>query len=139
GPEDPLVPRLMRLRFAVMSLSSEAFRPLNLGIMQAALLRFLRVHPGSSPSDYASFMGADSAAVVRLVDSLEKRGLVRREDDPSDRRRWTLALTPSGEKLSRDVARLQRGIRERLRSALTEREMRALLGLLDKAIAGISA
>ncbi|MBM4311038.1 MAG: MarR family transcriptional regulator [Deltaproteobacteria bacterium] len=41
----------------------------------------------------------DKAAITRLVDGLEKRGLVIREEDNTDRRQKKIYLTEKGEKL----------------------------------------
>src|SRR5262245_19752520 len=73
-PTDMLFDRLLRLRMAVMTLASEAFRPLDLGFKQAMLLRFLAVQATVSPSEFARATDTDPAAMVRLVGSLEKRG-----------------------------------------------------------------
>ncbi|MBL8019687.1 MAG: MarR family transcriptional regulator [Leptospirales bacterium] len=41
----------------------------------------------------------DRPNVTRLLDGLEKRGLVRREDDSHDRRKFSIVLTPQGKSL----------------------------------------
>jgi len=41
--------------------------------------------------------------VTGLVDRLEARRLVRRTDDPADRRAFNVVLTPAGRKLLRQI------------------------------------
>jgi DNA-binding MarR family transcriptional regulator len=50
----------------------------------------------TSPVALASRLGISRAVVTGLLDRLEQRGLVRREADPTDRRRLRLVVTPAG-------------------------------------------
>jgi MarR family transcriptional regulator for hemolysin len=48
--------------------------------------------------DLADYLGLDRSSVVRLVDTLTAQGLVRREDDPQDRRvRWIVLTDAAAE------------------------------------------
>jgi DNA-binding MarR family transcriptional regulator len=49
-----------------------------------------------SQSELAQLLGKAPAIVVDIVDSLESRGLARRERDPSDRRRSVVGITDEG-------------------------------------------
>src|SRR5437867_2564062 len=64
--------------------------------------------------------------ITRLVDGLERRGLVRRVDDPSDGRVQLVAATAAGKRLlqkgrARRVERLMQGVMQ-----LSEEEQRVL-------------
>ena len=71
-------------------------------------------------------------ATTELVESLVRDGLVRREDDPTDRRAVNVSLTPTGRReveryqtafataLGEAIARLEPLQRERLRLALDD-------------------
>ena len=50
----------------------------------------------ASPIALANRLGISRAVVTGLIDRLELRGLVRREGDPTDRRRLRLVVTPAG-------------------------------------------
>lgn len=50
----------------------------------------------ASPIALANRLGISRAVVTGLLDRLEQRGLVRREGDPTDRRRLRLVVTPAG-------------------------------------------
>lgn len=50
----------------------------------------------TSPVALANRLGISRAVVTGLLDRLEQRGLVRREADPTDRRRLRLVVTPAG-------------------------------------------
>ena len=62
-----------------------------------AMLR-LRYEPGLSIGDLASRIGRSHAGTVRLVDRLEKRHLVERRREKSDKRTRFIHLTDSGER-----------------------------------------
>jgi len=47
--------------------------------------------------------GTGLPSVSKVVDTLVKRGLVVRSQDPSDRRKVPLALTPQGQKVMQDI------------------------------------
>ncbi len=82
-------------------------------------------------------MLCDKANAARLLDGLEQEGLVGRQRDPGDGRRWFVALTPEGEARRRaaDTAR-RAAIRER-RAGLQEPDKARLIGLLRPLTAGL--
>lgn len=83
-----------RLFFAPWDLSPAQFNVLNLlsdkkdGLTQSELGRELLTHRSN---------------VTGLVDRLESRGLVSRGDSTSDRRAWSVRLTPAGRWLLQEV------------------------------------
>ena len=68
----------------------------------------------TSPGDLARLWRVTPAVITGILDRLERRGLVRREPDPGDRRRQRLVLTSEGEQIGRNVDQL-------LTEALAER------------------
>jgi MarR family transcriptional regulator for hemolysin len=80
----------------------------------------------------AEAMGITGATLTHHLNALERRGLVRRWRDPTNRRVQHTALTAAGEDL---FARLRNAaVRhdERLRAQVTEDELALLRELLDK-------
>jgi DNA-binding MarR family transcriptional regulator len=90
------------------------------------VLTYLAERAEISQQEMANAMGIDRSEVVRLIDSLEKAGLVTRTRDPEDRRKYRLAITAAGNRLRADtdakileatdvlLARLTRAERETL-------------------------
>jgi DNA-binding MarR family transcriptional regulator len=69
---------------------------------------------------------------MRTVDMLETRGLVRRDPDPSDRRKHSVALTDTGaELLTRTLTEVRQAERE-FAVTLSDQERAQLLGLLKR-------
>lgn len=49
--------------------------------------------------ELAASVGIDGSTLVRLLDSLEERQLVKRHNDPADRRTRRIVITPAGKLL----------------------------------------
>jgi MarR family 2-MHQ and catechol resistance regulon transcriptional repressor len=73
-----------------------------------------------------------SGSMTAAVDRLERRGLVRRDDDPNDRRARLVRLTPDGKKLIRGMFSSHEQMMESAVAGLTAKERATLLGLLRK-------
>lgn len=101
----------------------------DLTLSQAKLVREL-VKP-QSQRELARRLHYDPSNITALADSLESRGLIRRQAQETDRRFRLLALTPSGE-------RLRSSLEERLAepplflNRLTPAEQKQLLELLSR-------
>lgn len=101
-------------------------------------LAHLLHHGAVSVGDMAEGLGTSHPAVVRLVDRLERKGLVRRTPSHADRRISLVELTDHGKELagrvlSRRTETLARAIGRMDRSEL-EGLMRGLEGLLAAAL-----
>lgn len=66
-----------------------------ISLRQFAALRGIQ-DGATSPGELARLWQVTPAVITGIVDRLERRGLVRREIDPQDRRRLRLALTETG-------------------------------------------
>ncbi|WP_322056408.1 MarR family transcriptional regulator [Paraburkholderia sp. J63] len=77
----------------------EALRPLDLTNGQFSLLMSLnRPHPPAM-KDVSSLLAMDRTTLTAALKPLERRGLVRVEQDPDDKRSRLIGLTPDGHKL----------------------------------------
>lgn len=78
------------------------------------------------------------SGITRAVMRLEKRGLVRRDEDPADRRASFAVLTDSGLTALRRAQRVHHAtVRELYLGHLSEREQEQLAGLFEKALPGV--
>jgi DNA-binding MarR family transcriptional regulator len=78
-----------------------------------------------------------SAGVTSRVDRLERRGLVRRLDDPHDRRGVIIELTDDGLALVDAAVAANTESERQLLGRLEPDELQALEGLLRKLLAGL--
>ena len=82
---------------------------------------------------------ASRANITGLVDSLEKKGLVRREEDPGDRRSKLVRITPQGDRLLKKILPGHLRAVHRVAGVLNAREIDRLCGLLAKFRAAVEA
>lgn len=67
-----------------------------LTVPQFRTLAYVNRKEGPSLSEVADHMGLTPPSTCRLVDGLIARGMMTRQDHPTDRRRVRLAVTPRG-------------------------------------------
>jgi DNA-binding MarR family transcriptional regulator len=70
--------------------------------------------------------------VTGLTDRLVAEGLVERQDDPGDRRAWTVQLTPEGRRQFRAMARAHEAWVMELFAELSASQQRQLFELLGQ-------
>lgn len=89
---------LQRAAARLMDGVAELLKPYGLSPAQYNALRILRgAHPEQlNCRQVASRMMTREPDLTRLIDRLEKAGLVRRERQPSDRRVVRIGMTPAG-------------------------------------------
>ena len=98
------------------------------------ILTLRRQGPGQtlSPTALAKEMMLSTSAMTNRLDRLEKRGLIQRLIDPSDRRALKIALTDAGFALAEAMVVTHVETEEKLLAALTETEREQLRSLLLK-------
>jgi len=71
------------------------------GMTRAQWVILVRVErqPGLSQKELAEVMEVEPITVARLIDRMERRGIVERRPDPRDRRVWRLHLCASAQPL----------------------------------------
>ncbi|MEO9256562.1 MAG: MarR family transcriptional regulator [Tepidiformaceae bacterium] len=94
-----------------------AWAELGLTTGQLRVLFLMREAPGVTAGELASRLGVTPPTVSGIVDRLVRLGLVRREDDESDRRLVRNHLTEQGEAA---CSRLERGVEIFTRRILIE-------------------
>ncbi|WAP69129.1 MarR family winged helix-turn-helix transcriptional regulator [Jiella pelagia] len=109
------------LSFFIRALNLEVTRDLDarLGGMEVArgtgkvtALFLIDRHPGIRPSIVAAAAMKDRSAMARILDDMDKHGLIRRETGHEDGRVQALYLTEKGEKLSSEVEAIVRQSRD---------------------------
>lgn len=94
----------LTLKLFLQALQKEIYEPLTQGEesltpVQESCLRFLYYHLSPSAKEVADGLQISNAAVTKLIDRLERKGLVIRGYPKSDRRQVTITLTDEGLKL----------------------------------------
>ncbi len=97
------------------------------------LLAQLERHPeGLRMSELSRRMMVTTGNVTGITDQLEAEGLVRRELDPQDRRSFIVRLTPKGQQLFAEMARVHEGWVIELFGGLSAAEKESLYTLLGR-------
>jgi MarR family transcriptional regulator for hemolysin len=106
-------------------------RPLGLSRATWMLLAYVRKLGGPNQTELASRLGLEGPSVVRLVDRLEREGLVERRGG-ADRRVKTVHTTAKGEALSAEILRVAARMRSELFRDVTAHEIAAAHALLAR-------
>lgn len=77
----------------------------------------------SAQVDIARRLRIEGPTMTRMLDTLEKDGLVERLPDPTDRRTKQLRLTPDGEKVLEQIFVIADNLRDRLLDGIPEDEI----------------
>jgi len=105
---------------------------------QLMLLHLARRNGPYRLTELAAKIEVKPSAVTVMVDRLEKRGLVRRVQDPGDRRAMLVEVTAEGEETLRMAEELRRRLLGRFMERLDPAEVRLLADLLGR-LAGAEA
>jgi len=121
------VARIMRTKF------DQRARARGMTRAQWHILARVERQPGLSQSELAAICEVEPITVARLVDRLEKRGLLERRPDPNDRRIWRLHNLPPAQPILEEISayrrELIRDIDARIGTAAREAMVDALLGV----------
>ena len=99
-----------------------ALQPLDLKPAQLDVLMNLHRHPGMSQHDLARKLLVGRSNITMLLPQLERRALVRRENDEKDRRVLRLFLTNSGEVLLLQALEVHMALIEKVMATSTPAE-----------------
>jgi DNA-binding MarR family transcriptional regulator len=96
------------------------------------ILRSLEAVGQTSQQHLAQVLTIDRANMVALLDLLERRGLVQRQVDPSDRRRHIVKLTAEGQTQLQQISQAREQVDRAFFTGLDDEEQEMLRQLLVK-------
>jgi DNA-binding MarR family transcriptional regulator len=114
------------------TLEAAVLRPRNLSLAGFWLLGVVELAGPSETRELANFLHVSRPAIVSLVNTLERAGLVRRIPSQIDRRLVSVALTEDGAKVPVEVRSEWHEWQKKITSELTPREKKTLVALLKK-------
>ena len=110
----------------------------NLTLEQWLILILLKLHDGRTQHELCLAAHKDKTTMTRLIDSLEKKGMIKRIRDKSDRRNNHIFITKSGltcESVLTPVAIL---INDKSLKGFKKDEIRDLTNMLNRIIGNLS-
>jgi MarR family transcriptional regulator, transcriptional regulator for hemolysin len=81
--------------------------------------------------DMAEILGKDQSAVLRTVDALQKKGLIRRVTGTNDRRKNFLMVTKKGERVIDQYLKIEFQLNEELLDGLTDSDLDAFYKVVE--------
>src|SRR5687767_9077201 len=118
------VARLMRTAY------DRRVRKLGLTRSQWWVLNQLFRNPGVNQSELAEILEVEKPTLGRLLDRMEAKGWVRREQDEKDRRAWRVHLTEAVEPAMREMRKIAADLRRDALSGLSAAEREQLVDTL---------
>jgi DNA-binding MarR family transcriptional regulator len=99
---------------------------------QFAVLITVHANTGVSQNEIARRGYKDKTNVARIIDGLEKRGLLARRSDAADRRAFRVELTAGGQELMLQLFPLVARLNEAATKGLSAPESELMLGFLAR-------
>ncbi len=138
--DDAMSSRLKEMpTWLIAQVSSHAHRLLTDGLAAAKsrgyhyrLLAALQEFGPASQAALGRRTGVDRSDVVDSLNSLARRGLIKRSADTSDRRRNIITITPAGTVHFHRLDKVLVGVQEDLLAPLSRTERRVLIGMLTR-------
>lgn len=121
---------LARANALALAAGNEALAAHGLKARSYSVLALAAEDSRPSQRELAEFLRLDPSQVVALVDELQRRGLVVREPDPSDRRANVVVATEAGRALHQRAQHAARSAQRRLHAGLSEAQRDQLAELL---------
>lgn len=87
---------------------------------------------GLSQQEIANICGKDKTTITRLLDTLEKEEIIRREEDKNDRRNKLIFLTSAGKKLKNSLVPLALKTLDEAQEGINKKEMEICLKVLKQ-------
>ena len=123
---------LRRAQLHVFQDIIETLRPWDLRPAQFSTLVMIAANPGLSQAALADLLAVERSAMVKILDTFERRGLARRRPSTVDRRRNAVGITPRGQTLLDQVKAKAREHEARMVGFLSGDEKARLLAALRR-------
>lgn len=128
---------LRRAQFAAFNDFLRFFDDLGVRPVQYAVLNVIDRNPGLKQAQVSEALSIKRANLVAILDTLERRGLARREAVATDRRSYALRLTEKGSALMKELRARSRDHEKRLAAVIGEDGRQQLLKLLHGVIEAV--
>ncbi|HEY1629855.1 MAG TPA: MarR family transcriptional regulator [Rhizomicrobium sp.] len=125
---------IRRLHNLVIPNAESLFADADITFSQWVVLVSLRDGLASTAAEVARHMDHDAGAITRLIDQMEKRGLVARRRSTKDRRVIHLEITPAGKALATSLTPRLIEFWNTTLTGFTQAEFETLLSLLTRLI-----
>lgn len=126
-----LVRRAYQVTTTIFEASAARFR---ITPAQHVIMTALCNHPGIDQATLAGLVALDTVTTGQVVTRLKARGLVDRVDSTTDRRSWTLTLSPEGARLLRTMQSAVRRSQSELLAPLSPAQRRQFFTIMKRLV-----
>lgn len=116
--------RLQRLRYNTTDI--------NITVEESIILNIIHEKSNQIMQNIAFETGKNKSVVMRMIDSLENKGLVQREVNPKDRRENLLVLTPLGELIFKKQHKLEMDLANDLLDGIPDEDILTFYQVVEK-------
>ncbi len=103
-----------------------------IGSSELDLIHLVRHNPGIAQIEVSKQLNSDKGAIAKRVTTLEKKGFIKKENDPNDKRKHYLYATDKAESLKGSKTEIESIFYDWLLEDLTTEEKEQFLTVLDK-------
>ena len=99
---------------------------------QWVILQELDKEDGLNQNELAERSFKHAPTVTRIVDTLTEKGLLERQPDPNDRRRYNIRLTSTGQLEIKRILPIIKDFREQCWEGMSEEDLKKMMNLLNQ-------
>ncbi len=115
--------RLLYITTHIMTRHAEkVLKPYDLTVEQLHLLKNIVADTALTQQQLCTLVHKSAANVTRILDRLERKGCIRREKNPADRRSSLLVLTAHGRELIAEVTMVLESFSKQLTKGIPQQE-----------------
>ncbi len=124
--------RFIRGANSVNKTLNKKLNPYDIAIEQRATLEIIKFESNVNQTTIANLLGKDKTTISRSLNSLEKKGLIKKSETLGDKRSNNIELTQEGEVILEDTIKEITSFRESLNEKLTQEEIEMFFKIIDK-------
>ncbi|CAH0117803.1 MarR family winged helix-turn-helix transcriptional regulator [Paenibacillus sp. MSJ-34] len=99
------------------------FKPFDITLEQFAVLFRLHEDDGITQKELAERSGKDQPTTTRILDCLERKGMIRRQPKTDDRRAYSIYMTEEGRRIAAQLLPIEKETLEQLTEGIPEEQM----------------
>ncbi|MBS9802426.1 MarR family winged helix-turn-helix transcriptional regulator [Bacillus toyonensis] len=111
---------------------TKRLKPYGVTPEQWGIISVLSSQRGTTQKELAEAIDKDQTTVVRMIQSMERKGIVKKALNDQDRRSHNLFLTEKGDELKKTILPVVQDAHNFVTSKLSEEEIEQLKTLLNK-------
>ena len=109
---------------------TEAYKKFNLSPPHAFLVRVVLSSPGILPCELVDKLSLSRSTVTRFLDSLEKKGFIRRDALGNDRKEIQVFPTSQAKEIHAELNKIRAFLIDKMDSLFGEKELSEIIGNL---------